>query len=272
MQNNHDELREKAYTAIQRSFPCEDSLLQKDFLDEAIKHYGSSLIPSQKPFFIRLTGQSGCGKSTQLAPSVQEALQNRSYVHLSVGKFAIFHPEYEKFTHEIPDMAREKTNGFGLRLMLIFLEYCLKNNINVVLEFSLIDADFEIYLLSLVKAKKYRMNMHLMCVPQQVSNKLIRRRQEETNRCVTPKTASYTYDIVPKSLEKILQFPDIQENDRIVLWSLCFAEPILCTIFSDKSILGLLQKYRSPEYATLGNPDELLRTRKIWMKDFLKDF
>lgn len=272
MLNNYNELRKKAYTAIQRSFPCEDSLLGRSFLDDAVKCYNSSIISSQKPFFIRLTGQSGCGKSTQLAPSVQEALQNRKYVHLSVGKFAVFHPEYEKFAREIPDMAREKTNGFGLRLMLIFLEYCLKNSINIVLEFSLIDVDFEIYLLSLAKAKKYRMNIHLMCVPQQVSNELIRRRQKETNRCVAPETASYTYDIVPKSLEKILQFPNIQENDKIVLWSLCFAEPIICTTFSDKSILGLLQQYRSPEYTNLGNPEELLQTRKIWMKDFLKDF
>lgn len=272
MLDSYNELREKAYIAIQRDFPCEKELLHDNFLDIVIDRCRYLLVPSETPFFIRLTGQSGCGKSTQLAPSVQEALKDRNYVHLSVGKFAVFHPEYKKFEKETPDMAREKTNGFGLHLMLQFLEYCLANKINIVLEFSLIDADFEKYLLSLAKSKNYRFNMHLMCVPQQISNELIRRRQEETNRHVTPKTAAYTYDMVTKSLEELLSFPHFQEDDKIVLWSLCFAEPIICTNFSDKSVLDLLQQYRSSKYATLGSSEELLRAKKIWMKDFFRNF
>lgn len=272
MLDNYNGLREKAYAAIQRSFPCESALLHSDYLGDAVKSYGSLLVPSKNPFFIRLTGQSGCGKSTQLAPSIQVALKDRNYMHLSVGKFAIFHPEYKRFEQQMPDMAREKTNGFGLCLMLRFLEYCLENNVSVVLEFSLIDAAFEIYLLTLAKSKKYRLNMQLMCVPQQVSDTLILQRQKKTNRCVTKKTALYTYEMLPKSLEKILDFGHFREEDKIVLWSLCFAEPIICTSFSNKSVLNLLQRYRSPEYASLGDPNELLQARKVWMKNFLKDF
>lgn len=264
-------LREAAFSVIQRDFPCEEDLIAKVSLDRVIQCCADSLRSSFNPFFIRITGQSGSGKSSQLLPAVQEALKDRNYIHLTIGKFAIFHPNYEKLQKEIPDMAREKTNGFALRTMLFLFEYCVENNISIVLDFSLLDADFEIYLLTLVKSKKYTVQMHAMSVPQQVSDNLIAHRWQETHRCVTENTARYTFDMLPRSLEKILDFKGFSEKDKIVLWSLCFTEPIICTNFSDRSVLDLLKKYRSPEYSHLVDFEKLLQVKTLWMKNFLRD-
>lgn len=264
-------LRGAAFSVIQRDFPCEEDLIDKVSLDEVTRYYADSLRSSPAPFFIRITGQSGSGKSSQLLPAVQEALTGRNYMHLTIGKFAIFHPDYARLQKEIPDMAREKTNGFALRTMLFLFEYCVENNISIVLDFSLLDTDFEIYLLTLVKAKKYNVQLHVMSVPQQISDKLIAHRWQETHRCVTQNTARYTFDMLPHSLEKILDFEGFSKEDKIVLWSLCFMEPIICTNFSDKSVMDLLQKYRSPEHSNLINPEKLLQAKILWMKNFLKD-
>lgn len=264
--------REQAFDVVQRDFPCELHLLDEIYLDRIVECYADSLNPSSAPFFIRITGQSGSGKSSQLLPAIQEALKETKYVHLTISKFAIFHPEYEEFQKKIPDMAREKTNGFALRSMLLFFEYCVRNRISIVLDFSLLDTAFEIYLLALLKLQKYKVHMHVMCVPQDVSNVLIAHRWRETHRCVTRQTASYTFDMLPLSLEQILNFGSFSEDDRIVMWSLCSTLPIICTNFSDKSVLHLLKKYRAPEYNNLVEPNELLRSKIVWMKNFLKDF
>ena len=98
-------LEEKAFSAIQRIFPCEKELLDKIPLDEIISSFQKDLIPSKKPFLIRVTGQSGSGKSTQIVPSLQDALKQKKYIKITVGLFAPFHPKYEKWQKSVCKVA-----------------------------------------------------------------------------------------------------------------------------------------------------------------------
>ena len=77
------DLENRAFDAIQRIFPCETELLNKVPLDKIIQHFQKDLISQKSPFLIRVAGQSGSGKSSQLVPAIESALQGKKYIKIN---------------------------------------------------------------------------------------------------------------------------------------------------------------------------------------------
>jgi hypothetical protein len=137
-------LEKQAFEAIQRIFPCEEDLLDKVPLNQIIQHFQSQIIYQKNPFLIRVAGQSGSGKSSQLVPALETALQNKEVIKINVGAFAPFHPQYQQWQQQCPDQIREKTNGFALRALVMFYKHCILNQANIIFDMTLLEPEISI--------------------------------------------------------------------------------------------------------------------------------
>ena len=257
-------LEQQAFDAIQRIFPCEDNLLNHIPMDDIVRHFQAENLSVTKPFLFRIAGQSGSGKSSQLTPAVQEALSNISYLKINVGAFAPFHPNYQLWQRTEPDKMRENTNGFALRALILFYQYCIRSRINVVLDMTLLEPEVDLYLMALAKQYGYRIYLHVLCVPKKVSDTFIRRRQSQTGRYVKPASSNYFFNALAPSLKALTQSDFFDSTDIIWLWTHCQTYPVRQTSFRNKSVPRLLEKYR--RQTCMKDPKPLLKAKKYWMK------
>ena len=124
--------------------------------DNCVKELTQNKKSAEKPFLIRLGGQCGSGKTTQLLPAIKENLKDDNYIHLAVRLFADKHPHYNKFLDKYGQgLIREKTNGYALLCLFKVLEILIQNKYNIFLEMTILDPDFEEYINKL--AKKYNL-------------------------------------------------------------------------------------------------------------------
>ena len=167
------DLEKRAFDAIQRIFPCETELLDKIPLDKITQHFQRNLKPSNTPFLIRVAGQSGSGKSSQVVPAMESVLQSKNYIKINVGAFAPFHPNYEQWQISCPDEMREKTNGFALRALVMFYKHCILNRVNLIFDMTLLESEIDLYLMTLAKKMIYKIQTHVLCVPRRISDLFI---------------------------------------------------------------------------------------------------
>ena len=263
------DIEDKAFQAIQRIFPCETELLDKIPMDKMISYFQKDLTPSEHPFLIRAAGQSGSGKSSQIVPALEYALKKQRYIRLSVGSFAVFHPNYDEWLQTNPSKMREKTNGFALRALVLFYRYCILNRISVLLDMTLLEPEIDIYLMMLAKKMNYQIQMHLLCVPKKVSNTFIRLRQAQTGRFVDPTSGNYFFSALGRSLKALTNSHLFKEYDKLILWSHYMSYPIKQTHLDNSSVNRLLNEYQGKSF-TVKNPKELLKVKKKWMKLFME--
>ena len=122
--SSFQKIEEKAFELAQHIFPCEKEFIDSIPMEKIISELQKNLKSSNHPFLIRTVGQSGSGKSSQLIPALQNVLQENTYIRISVGMFAIFHPRYEFLKKNNPNKLREETNGFALRALILFYKHC----------------------------------------------------------------------------------------------------------------------------------------------------
>ena len=260
------ELERLALAAIQRIFPCEEELLNHIPTDDMIRYFRTDELSSEHPLLFRMAGQSGSGKSSQLTPAVQEALSGIPYLKINVGAFAPFHPKYALWQRTEPDKMRENTNGFALRALVLFYQYCIRSRINLVLDMTLLEPEIDLYLMALAKHHGYRIYMHVLCVPKKVSDSFIRRRQIQTGRYVKPTSSDYFFNALAPSLKVLVRADFFEKSDRIWLWTHYQTHPIRQTSFRNKSVPRLLEKYRRNN--RIKDPKPILKAKKYWMKQF----
>ena len=165
-ENNIDLMEELALRSAQTIFPCEKNLQSSVPLSEIVQANVSDIKSQSNPILIRVVGQSGSGKSTQLIPALEDILKKISYIKINVGKFAPFHPEYTKWQKLSPELMREKTNGFALRALILFYRNCIENHVNILCDMTLLEPEIEHYLMMLAKKHGYQIQLHVLCVPK----------------------------------------------------------------------------------------------------------
>ncbi|MBE6449108.1 MAG: hypothetical protein E7013_00175 [Alphaproteobacteria bacterium] len=264
-----EELEKKAFDAMQRIFPCETELMEDIPIDEIITAFKEKITTSKKPFLFRVAGQSGSGKSSQIVPSLQEALKKYQYVKISVGDFAPFHPKYDIWKKTDSSTVREKTNGFALKALVLFYKHCIENRVNVLLDMTLLEPEIDIYLMGLAKNMNYQIHTHLLCVPKKVSDSFIRQRQKQTGRYVKPSSYNYFFKALNRCLKALIRSGLFDTNDKLILWSHYTNYPIKQTHLKNPVSTCILQKYQEGNFK-IKNPKKLLKTRIKWMKLFLE--
>ena len=257
-------LEKLALDSIQRIFPCEENLLDRIPLSDMITTFSQELKSTDSPFFIRLAGQSGSGKSSQLLPAVKSAYQGKPYTQINVGKFAQFHPQYEFYQHNTPDEMREKTNGFALRSLFFFTRYCLLNRINIIMDMTLLEPEIDLYLTALAQKNNYRMQTHILCVPKKVSDHFIRLRQNRTGRKVRTTSSHYFFNALPVSLKGLTSSGIFNKADQLFLWSHYHTHPVYQTNMNNPWAVRVLEHYRSRNNLKIKDPKKLLKAKTKW--------
>jgi len=258
-------LEKKALSAIQRIFPCETELLDKIPLDKIIALWQKNLKPAAEPFLIRISGQSGSGKSTQLVPAIEKIFKNIPYAKINVGAFAQFHPRFSEWQKNTPDKMRENTNGFALRALVLFYKHCILNQANIVLDMTLLEPEIDLYLMTLAKKSGYKIQTHVLCVPKLISDTFIRRRQQQTGRYVKPSSSGYFFKALAPCLKALTTSHLFNQNDRLILWSHTQTHPIKQTHLNNRSALRQLNHYQERKNGAIKNPKALLKAKIRWI-------
>lgn len=262
-------LEKQAFDAIQRIFPCEKDLLDKIPLDKIILHFKKDLISQKSPFLVRIAGQSGSGKSSQVVPAIEFALQGKDYIKINVGAFAPYHPKYDEWQQKTPDQMREKTNGFALRALVMFYKYCILKQINIIFDMTLLEPEIDLYLMMLAKQMNYKIQTHVLCVPRKISDLFIHLRQLETGRFVKPSSSDYFFNALASCLSFLTKSNYFDFNDVLILWSHYLTHPIRITHLANPSVMHLLNRYRQSPLC-IKNPKVLLKSKKKWMKQLME--
>lgn len=263
-------LEKRAFDAIQRIFPCEQELLDKVPLKKIVGHFQSDLISQESPFLIRIAGQSGSGKSSQIAPAIESSLQNKCYVKINVGSFASFHPKYDEWQKSCPDQMREKTNGFALRALVMFYKHCILNRVNILFDMTLLEPEIDLYLMTLAQKMNYKIQTHVLCVPRKISNLFIHLRQLKTGRLVKASSSDYFFNALAPCLSALTHSGLFTSKDKLILWSHYLTYPIQKTHLNNPAVMNVLGKYRQGPLC-IKNPKTLLKAKKRWMKQLMEE-
>lgn len=230
-------------------------------------------------YLIRVAGQSGSGKTTQLMPAIKTNLDkmNQNYVLVAVRFFAKYHPNYnELLANYGKSLIREKTNGFALTLLIRVLEKLIENKYNILFEVTLLEPIFEEYLIKILKKNNYKIIFNILAVSDKLSDKWIEKRQNkegnEANRIVFKSSSSYFYEVLPKALEVLIKNSKILDvNEILVMWNAFDESPCLNTNIFDNNILDIFEKYRKIDVVENTDEKQLLKSKIAFYEEFFLD-
>lgn len=230
-------------------------------------------------YLIRIAGQSGSGKTTQLMPAIKTNLDkmNQNYALVAVRFFAKYHPNYNELLANYGEsLIREKTNGFALTLLIRVLEKLIENKYNILFEVTLLEPIFEEYLIKILKKNNYKIIFNILAVSDKLSDKWIEKRQNkegnEANRVVFKSSSSYFYEILPKALEVLIRNSEILDvNEILVMWNAFDESPCLNTNIFDNNILDIFEKYRKIDVVENTDEKQLLKSKIAFYEEFFSD-
>ncbi|MDR3208563.1 MAG: zeta toxin family protein [Rickettsiales bacterium] len=214
--------------------------------------------------YVRLSGQSGSGKTTQLLPAALAGFRAAGLnpAHVSVGFFARYHPFYNEIRARFGDMMlRESTNEFALILMFLTLEKMLRSGCPMVLEVALLDAVFEEFIALLLLSAGYRCEHHVLAVGKPVSDEFIKKRAECEGRVVTKKSADYFYDAQRRGL---VFLGTVCPLVPCVLWNAFDANPTFVGRMSDAEMLAAFNRCRAMAPSAVADEAALLAAKTDW--------
>ncbi|GHS92879.1 hypothetical protein AGMMS50276_01840 [Synergistales bacterium] len=222
---------------------------------------------------IRLAGQSGSGKTTQLLPAALEMFKTRRVapIHVAVRVFAPYHPFYDEIERMDKSRIRENTNEFALVLLFMTTLRFIRNDYPVILETNLLDQSFEEGITTLLLEKGYEFDIHLLAVSKTISDSFIEKRAAhslcEGGRYVSEKSSDYFYNSIPVAIEYLrAKCP----KAGIVIWSAFDAAPVFVGRVGDDEAMDTLQKCReSKAPLRVLEESDLLRGKKDW---FIKHY
>ena len=258
-----DLLEKQALLSAQRIFPCEDELLDAVPLNQIVHAQKTQLVSQTHPFLVRVAGQSGSGKSSQLVPALEYVLSSEAYIKINVGTFAPFHPQYKTLANMNPDLVREKTNGFALRALILFYRYCVEHKVNILFDMTLLEPEIEHYLMAIAKMHGYQIQLHVLCVPKKVSDYFIRQRYLKTGRYVSDYSANYFFNALAKGLKSLIGRSFFDKSDFVCLWSHYHARPLKKTTFFNPYVTSILMKQLHNR--RIKNPSNLLKSKTTWL-------
>ena len=253
----------------------------KYFMDLKIKVFNELIKnhkPQTRPLLVKLGGQSGSGKTTQLLPSIEYGLKqnNIDFIHIAVRNFAKYHPFYDELLKQFGENnIREKTNGFALSLLFSVVEMLIENKFNIFYEITLLEPYLEEYLIRLSKYFNYSINYNILAIPLFLSNKWIEDRKNnsanEKGRVVLKSSSQYFYNSLPIALERIVELTDLFDNsDFAVIWNCFQTKEVYFGNIYDK-ILKIFMENRDKTGIQPLNVEQLLQSKMEFYKDFYEN-
>lgn len=223
---------------------------------------------SQTKKCIRISGQSGSGKSTQIFPAASAFFDAAGIapVHVAVRNFVKFHPRLDEILRMYGDeKMRENTNAFALLTLLLALEKFIAGGYSMIFEVTLLSPDFEKYISTLLADAGYSTEYHILAVPKSVSDIFVSRRAiaagAEHGRMVLTKSADFFYDILPAGIDAAA---GIIPNASAIVWSAFDIDPVFVGIIGDSNVQKILAKYRANADRRNVSEDKLRFAKISW--------
>ncbi len=203
--------------------------------------------------YIRLCGQSGSGKSTQLLPTTEAIcnLKNIKPITFNVREFAPLHPNYNNLLKEFgSSKIREKTNGFALTCLLFSLIMAISSGYDIILEVTLLSKKFEEFVYKYLSTNCYSCIYLCLAVNKQISDSFIEKRkiasQKELGREVSKKSSIFFETAISPALAYLAT---TCKNSRIIIWNACNYKPIY-----DGKLSGCLSIFNKEKQKTSIKP------------------
>ena len=234
---------------IRSQWKCEDPLCAIDFPQtlwaELCERAYWDLVerfchPKASKFCIRLVGQSGSGKTSQLLPAVKAALeaQLQKYVSLAVRDFVPYHPNLSAIReHYDEGLVREKTNAFALTLLTLVLARCIRAHLPILFEVTLLSPEYERFVHRCLSEEGYSCDYHCLAIDKAMSDAWIEARCRETRRVVSKRSSDFFFQTLQPAFEalQLLRIPN-----RVFVWDAYHTEPQQ-TRLSDKNLWKKMQ-------------------------------
>ena len=231
--------------------------------------------PVKNPTIIRLAGQSGSGKTTQLLKTIQATINTDEYVHMAVRLFATMHPEYDELLKKFgAETIREETNGFAILVVFKVLEKLIAEKYNILFEITILEPDFERYFAELAKKNNFRIVHNILAVPKEISDGFIKKREtsigEENKRVVYTKTSNYFFDVLAKTLKAMIDFEGIyDENDLFIIWSIFQKKELYVNSHMTKEGFKIFERERKKIHKKILLEKSLFEYKKNFLKKYL---
>jgi hypothetical protein len=263
---------------------CEDNGLidiDSEFFESIAQKLFKDLIKnknrSKNPFIFRICGQSGSGKTTQLAPSINSVISD-NFINISVRMFAKNHPCHSQLLDKFGEgLIREKTNGFALLMLFRIVEILIEYQYNMLFEVTILNLDFEKYLSKLAKKNRYNIHFHILSIPKAKSDSWIEKRKTlskmEKGRVVLKSSSDFFYNILPITLAKLMNLKIWSGRDKIFLWNgFDFKLLIGGKIYKNKKFMELFEYYRNYDGFNDVDENKLLDARIKWFSEYYGNF
>jgi hypothetical protein len=216
--------------------------------------------------FVRIAGQSGSGKTSQILPAVEEyfKLREASPVLVAARRFVPYHPFYKEILAEYgEENIRENTNDFSVILMFLTLRELISRGYDLILDVTLLDPMFEGALMNMLTAEGYENLMMMSAVSKEISDGFISQREVSSRRVVAKHTSEEFWRATKEALKFYEQF---YGDLRVVLWSAFDLQPVYDGEISGAS--AVLGKYWGVREMPEGAPseEELRRAKVEWVR------
>lgn len=213
---------------------------------------------------LRLAGQSGSGKTTQLLPAAMAYFQakNLKPIRFAVRDFATLHPRYNELIEEFGSgQIREKTNGFALRCLLLSIIFAINQGYDILFEVTLLSTEFEDFIFENLKKNEYSVLFLMLAVNKNISDYFIERRSlhstTELKRVVYKSSADYFEKALSTDIE---YFAKNYGEERVIIWSAFNKKPVFDGVFKNAEKVF----FETKKIASLEFQDEnALRDAKI---------
>lgn len=218
------------------------------------------------PFCLRLVGQSGSGKTSQLLPALQHVLsrQQQGYVSFAVRDFTRYHPHaFEIEARYGQAQFREKTNAFALTLLSFTFLRCAQARLPMLFEVTLLSSIYERWMHAILRSYGYSCDYHCLAVQRSLSDAWIEMRGKILQREVSQRSSDFFFTILPivfKSLQTV------ELENRVFLWD-CFHKTPQMTHLADIGLWNRMVELSQTQQASLDF--QVALQAKI---DFLYDF
>lgn len=261
-------------TFIQEQWGCNDLYCSVDFSlkawNEVVDQALQDKLEGKKgslPFCVRLVGQSGSGKTSQLLPAVCGALDacKVPYVRLAVRDFVKYHPNLENIRKTYGEaLLREKTNAFALTLLTLVFEKLVQLRLPILFEVTLLSPTYEAFVHRCLQHYNYLCDYQCLAVSKTLSDRWISERCESTGRVVLEKSSQFFFETLKPALESLRSF---QLHNRVLLWDCQNTVPLETSLEAE----SLWQDWESCfELSASLPPEVLLKHKMAFLLDFYK--
>jgi len=254
---------------------CEVKLSKKEWDNLSKRAYEDKLkkLTSEKEFrfCMRLVGQSGAGKTSQLLPAVKSVFEQHElpYISLAVRDFVSYYPylsEIKNFYGEA--LVREKTNAFALMLLSLVFKRCVASGCPLLFEMTLLDPVYEHFVHSLFEEYGYVCDYQCLAVSKVLSDQWIMDRSRSTKRIVTSRSASFFYQILESAF---LSLQDFHLKNRVFIWDCYHREPVISKV-QDEELWLKFTNSRNFTGLPLLSLEEGIRVKTLFLKNFYESY